>query len=419
MVHSDTDPMPGRMPGQDAPPPAPPARQGRFTLSPLNQRRWRNFRRNRRAFWSLIIFAVLFGMSLFAEFIANDKPMLVKYRDGYYFPVFNFYPETTFGGDFQTEAIYRDPEVKCLIETGGMEACFDEPETLFEDAQDGVIDGEAIAKGWALWPIIPYRFDTPVERSGAAPLPPNVFGRYIGDDGFPHFGVFPEDQRGANLLGTDDTKRDVLARAIYGFRLSIIFTIIVTTCASLIGIFAGALQGFFGGRLDLVFQRIIEIWQGVPQLYVIIILFAILGRGFWLLVFLMIAFGWTALVGVVRAEFLRARNLEYVRAARALGVSNMTIMFRHMLPNAMVATLTMLPFIVTGTIGSLASLDFLGYGLPSSAPSLGEMTLQAKQNLQAPWLGFTAFFVFAIMLSLLVFIFEGVRDAFDPRKTFQ
>jgi len=224
---------------------------------------------------------------------------------------------------------------------------------------------------------------------------------------------------GQNLLGTDDTKRDVLARVIYGFRLSILFTLIVTVCASAVGIVAGALQGFFGGWLDLIFQRIIEIWSSTPQLYVIIILFAILGRGFWLLVFVTVLFGWTALVGVVRAEFLRARNLEYVRAARALGVSNRVIMFRHMLPNAMVATLTMLPFIVTGTIGLLASLDFLGFGLPSSSPSLGELTLQAKQNLQAPWLAFTAFGVFAVMLSLLVFIFEGVRDAFDPRKTFQ
>jgi microcin C transport system permease protein len=419
MAQSQSDPLPGREPGQTAPAPVPVGKQGRFALSPLNQRRWRNFRRNGRAFWSLIIFAILFGLSLFAEFIANDKPMLVKYRGEFYFPVFNFYPETTFGGDFRTEAIYRDPEVRCLIETGGLDICFDDPEAVFEDAQDGIVDGEEIEKGWSLWPIIPYSYDTPVELPGAAPLAPNVIGSYVGDDGERHWGLLPPDQRGYNLLGTDDTKRDVLARAIYGFRLSILFTIIVTTCASLIGIFAGAIQGFFGGRLDLIFQRVIEIWQGVPQLYVIIILFAILGRGFWLLVFLMVAFGWTALVGVVRAEFLRARNLEYVRAARALGVSNMTIMFRHMLPNAMVATLTMLPFIVTGTIGSLASLDFLGYGLPSTAPSLGEMTLQAKQNLQAPWLGFTAFFVFALMLSLLVFIFEGVRDAFDPRKTFQ
>ncbi|MGR3321587.1 MAG: ABC transporter permease [Pseudooceanicola sp.] len=382
--------------GYEAPPPEPP-RAKRQWLSPLNQRRWRNFRKNGRAFWSLIIFTILFGLSLFAEFIANDKPILVNYRGDFYMPIFKFYPETAFGGDFQTEAIYRDPEVQCLIASGGLDICFDDPEAVTIDAADGVVDGEEIETGWAIWPLIPYSYDSPVDRPGAAPLPPN----------------------GQNWLGTDDTKRDVLARVIYGFRLSILFTLLVTSAAALIGIFAGAVQGYFGGWLDLVFQRIIEIWQGVPQLYVIIILFAILGRGFWLLVALMILFGWPALVGVVRAEFLRARNLEYVRAAKALGVSNMTIMFRHMLPNAMVATLTMLPFLVTGTIGSLATLDFLGYGLPSSAPSLGEMTLQAKQNLQAPWLAFTAFFTFAIMLSLLVFIFEGVRDAFDPRKTFQ
>lgn len=368
-----------------------------LTLSPLNQRRWRNFRRNRRAYWSLIIFAVLFGLSLMAEFIANEKPILVQYRGEYYTPIFSFYPETAFGGDFQTEAGYRDPEVKCLIVTGGLELCFDDPDAYIEDAQDGVIAGEAIEKGWMLWPLIPYSYTTSVERPGAAPLPPN----------------------GQNWLGTDDTKRDVMARVIYGFRLSILFTLIVTTCASIIGIIAGAIQGYFGGWVDLIFQRVIEIWGSTPSLYIIIILFAILGRSFWLLVFLTILFGWTALVGVVRAEFLRARNLEYVRAAKALGVSNWTIMFRHMLPNAMVATLTMLPFIVTGTISTLAGLDFLGFGLPSSAPSLGELTLQAKQNLQAPWLGFTAFFTFAIMLSLLIFIFEGVRDAFDPRKTFQ
>ncbi|MEO0747531.1 MAG: ABC transporter permease subunit, partial [Pseudomonadota bacterium] len=221
-----------------------------------------------------------------------------------------------------------------------------------------------------------------------------------------------------DLLGTEGAKRDVLARVIYGFRLSVLFTLIVTFFCSVIGIFAGAIQGYFGGLTDLILQRIIEIWAATPSLYVIIILFAILPRSFWLLVGILVFFGWMALVGVVRAEFLRARNLEYVRAAKALGVSNLTIMFRHMLPNAMVATVTFLPFIITGTIGTLAGLDFLGFGLPSSAPSLGEMTLQAKQNLQAPWLAFTAFFAFAIMLSLLVFIFEGVRDAFDPRKTF-
>jgi microcin C transport system permease protein len=368
-----------------------------MALSPLNQRRWRNFRRNRRAFWSLILFAIVFGLSLFAEFLANDKPILVQYRGEFYAPIFKFYPETEFGGDFRTEAVYRDPEVRCLIASGGLDICFDDPEGVIADAEDGVVEGEQIVQGWAIWPPIPYSYDTPVDRPGAAPLPPNA----------------------QNLLGTDNTKRDVLARVIYGFRLSVMFTLIVTTLASIIGVTAGAVQGYFGGWLDLSFQRFIEIWAATPQLYVIIILFAILPRGFWLLVGITVLFGWMALVGVVRAEFLRARNLEYVRAAKALGVSNGRIMFRHMLPNAMVATLTMLPFVITGTISLLAGLDFLGFGLPSSSPSLGELTLQAKQNLQAPWLAFTAFFAFAIMLSLLVFIFEGVRDAFDPRKTFR
>lgn len=377
--------------------PAPVVKPPRTRLSPLNQRRWRNFKRNRRAYWSLWIFAVLFGLSLFAEFLANDKPILVNYRGDFYMPIFKFYPETQFGGDFQTEAIYRDPEVKCLIRSGGLEDCFDDPEGIIEQISAGTFQADGFDKGWSIWPLIPYSFNTAVDRPGAAPLPPNS----------------------QNWLGTDGTKRDVLARVIHGFRLSILFTLIVTGASTIIGVVAGAVQGFFGGWVDLVFQRIIEIWTSTPSLYVIIIMFAILGRSFWLLVGLLVLFSWTALVGVVRAEFLRARNLEYVRAARALGVGNVTIMFRHMLPNAMVATLTMLPFIVTGTISSLAVLDFLGFGLPSSAPSLGELTLQAKQNLQAPWLAFTAFFTFAIMLSLLVFIFEGVRDAFDPRKTFQ
>jgi len=367
-----------------------------MAMSPLNQRRWRNFRRNTRAFWSLIIFSALFGLTLFAEFIANEKPILVSYRGEIFAPVFKFYPETAFGGDFQTEAIYRDPEVECLIVSGGIEDCFDDPEGIIEEISAGSYQADGFDKGWTLWPLIPYSYNTTVDRPGAAPLPPNA----------------------QNWLGTDDTKRDVLARVIHGFRLSIVFTLIVTGISSVIGIIAGAIQGYFGGWTDLVFQRIIEIWSGTPQLYVIIILFAILGRSFWLLVGLMILFGWMGLVGVVRAEFLRARNLEYVRAAKALGVGNLTIMFRHMLPNAMVATLTFMPFIITGTIGSLAGLDFLGFGLPASAPSLGELTLQAKQNLEAPWLAFTAFTTFAIMLSLLVFIFEGVRDAFDPRKTF-
>ncbi len=369
----------------------------RAWLSPLNQRRWSNFKRNRRALWSLWIFGILFGLSLFAELIANDKPIIVSYQGELHFPVVQFYPETKFGGDFRTEAVYGDIEVQCLIVSGGLESCFDDPEGVIEQAETGIVDGAEIDAGWMLWPPIPYSYNTINDIGRAAPSPP--------DDN--------------HVLGTDDTGRDVLARVIYGFRLSILFTIIVTVIASTVGIIAGAIQGYFGGWTDLIFQRIIEIWVSTPSLYIIIILFAILGRSFWLLVFLTALFGWPALVGVVRAEFLRARNFEYVRAAKALGVRNWTIMFRHMLPNAMVATLTMLPFIITGTIATLASLDFLGFGLPSSSPSLGELTLQAKQNLQAPWLGFTAFITFAVMLSLLVFIFEGVRDAFDPRKTFQ
>ena len=369
-----------------------------ITLSPLNQRRWRNFKANRRALWSLMIFLVLYGISLFAEIISNDKPILVQYQGGYYTPIFNFYPETEFGGDFRTEAVYRDIEVQCLIISGGLDACWDNPEGVIETVQTtGRVDGVEVAKGWLLWPPIPYSYNTVNDIGRAAPSPPD----------------------GDHWLGTDDTARDVLARVIYGFRLSVTFALIVTALASVIGIAAGAVQGYFGGVIDLVFQRVIEIWGATPSLYIIIIVAAIFTMDFWLLVFLMVLFGWTSLVGVVRAEFLRARNFEYVRAARALGVSDRVIMFRHVLPNAMVATLTMLPFIVTGTIGSLAALDFLGFGLPSSASSLGEMTLQAKNNLQAPWLAFTAFFAFAIMLSLLVFIFEGVRDAFDPRKTFQ
>lgn len=368
-----------------------------MALSPLNQRRWRNFKNNRRAFWSLIIFTVLFGLSLFAELIANDKPILVSYRGELHTPFLKFYPETAFGGDFRTEADYGDPAVQCLIETGGLEACFDTPQDTMAQAKSGQIQGADFKRGWMIWPLIPYSYDTINDIGGAAPSPPDS----------------------DHWLGTDNTARDVVARVIYGFRLSVFFGLIVTLANTVMGIAAGAVQGYFGGRVDLVFQRIIEIWTSTPSLYVIIILFAILGRSFWLLVFVTVLFGWTALVGVVRAEFLRARNFEYVRAARALGVSDRVIMFRHILPNAMVATLTLLPFVISGAIGTLATLDYLGFGLPSSAPSLGELTLQAKQNLQAPWLAFTAFVTFSLMLSLLVFIFEGVRDAFDPRKIFQ
>ena len=370
-----------------------------MALSPLNQRRWRNFKANRRALWSLWLIAILYGISLCAELVANDKPLLVSYRGELHMPFLQFYPETAFGGDFRTEAKYTDKEVQCLIIAGGVEDCFDDPDTVIAAAQSGALaeSVEDFQKGWIVWAPIPYSFNTINDIGTAAPSPPD----------------------GTHLLGTDDTARDVLARVIYGFRLSVSFALIVTAITSVIGIAAGAVQGYFGGLTDLIFQRIIEIWGATPQLYVIIIVAAVFTMNFWLLVFLMVLFGWTSLIGVVRAEFLRARNFEYVRAARALGVPDRVIMFRHVLPNAMVATLTMLPFIVTGTIGTLTSLDFLGFGLPASAPSLGELTQQAKQNLQAPWLGFTAFFTFAIMLSLLVFVFEGVRDAFDPRKTFR
>lgn len=367
-------------------------------LSPLNQRRLRNFRANRRATWSLMIFGVLFVITLFAEVVANDRPLLVSYRGVIYAPILRFYPETAFGGDFNTEAVYRDAEVQCLIASGGSQSCWDDPDAVLTEARDkGTVNGEPIERGWMIWPPIPYRYDTINNLSTAAPSAPDR----------------------DHWLGTDDTARDVLARVIYGFRLSVGFALIVTLATSVIGIAAGAVQGYFGGITDLVFQRLIEIWGSTPSLYVIIIVAAIWQMDFWLLVALTTLFGWTALVGVVRAEFLRARNFEYVRAARALGVRDRVIMFRHVLPNAMVATVTMLPFIVTGAVGTLATLDFLGFGLPASAPSLGELSLQAKQNLQAPWLAFAAFTTYAVMLSLMVFIFEGVRDAFDPRKTFQ
>ncbi len=369
-----------------------------MAMSPLNQRRWRNFTTNRRAYWSLWLFIVLYGLSLCAELIANDKPMLVQHNGGYYMPAFRFYPEVAFGGDLRTEAKYSTVEVQCLIVAAGSLECWDDPEGILAEASDmGTVLGQPVNAGWMLWPPVRYSYNSIVDTGGVAPGPPSKM----------------------NLLGTDDTSRDVLARVIYGFRLSVTFALIVTVLTSVIGIAAGAVQGYFGGLTDLIFQRVIELWSSVPTLYVIIIVTAVWSKSFWLMVGLMVVFGWTGLVGVVRAEFLRARNFEYVRAARALGVTDGQIMFRHVLPNAMVATLTFMPFIITGAIGTLATLDYLGFGLPSSSPSLGQLSRQAQQNLQAPWLGFTAFFTFAIMLSLLVFIFEGVRDAFDPRKTFR
>jgi len=327
-----------------------------------------NFRSNRRGFWSLWIFLGLFTITLFAEFVANDKPLLVRYDSTFYFPIFYEYPETVFGGFLPTEADYRDPEVAELIRE----------------------------KGWMVFPIVPYSYDTinynlPVP----APAPPSR----------------------DNWLGTDDQGRDVVARLMYGFRISILFGLILTLLSSIVGIMAGAVQGYFGGWVDLLFQRFIEVWQGLPILYLLIILASVVEPNFWWLLGLMLLFSWMALVGVVRAEFLRVRNFDYVRAAKALGVSDTMIMFRHILPNAMVAALTFLPFILNGSITTLTALDFLGFGLPPGSPSLGELLNQGKANLQAPWLGITTFTVLAVMLSLLIFIGEAVRDAFDPRKT--
>jgi microcin C transport system permease protein len=367
-------------------------------LTPLQRRRLANFKANRRAFWSLWIFLVIFTVTLFAEFVANDRPLVVRFEGEWRFPIFQFYSEADFGGEFQTEAEYASPEVRCLIASGGLEACLDDPEGTLAQIPTGAVDGAPIADpGWALWPPIPYAYDTVNYGVTTAPSAPDR----------------------AHWLGTDDQTRDVVARVIYGFRISVLFALMVAAISSFIGVTAGAVQGYFGGWIDLFLQRVVEVWLNMPTLYIIIILSAIFAMNFWLLTLLIAFFSWTSLVGVVRAEFLRARNFEYVRAAKALGVSDAVIMWRHVLPNAMVATLTLMPFLITGAIGGLAALDFLGLGLPPSYPSLGELALQGKNRLNAPWLGFTAFFTFAIMLSLLVFIFEGVRDAFDPRKTFR
>ena len=339
-------------------------------MTPLTRRRLDNFRANRRGFWSLWLFLALFTASLFAELIANDRPLLVEFDGTFYYPVFVDYPETVFGGFLETTTEYADPEVREMIEE----------------------------KGWIVWPLIHFSYDTVnYELAVPAPAPPSDL----------------------NWLGTDDQGRDVAARLIYGFRISVLFGLTLTLFSSIIGIAAGAVQGYFGGLTDLLAQRFIEVWAGLPTLYLLIILASVVEPNFWWLLGLMLMFSWMALVGVVRAEFLRARNFDYVRAARALGVSNATIMYKHILPNAMVATVTFLPFILNGSITTLTALDFLGFGLPPGSPSLGELLNQGKANLQAPWLGLTAFFVLAVMLSLLIFVGEAVRDAFDPRKTFK
>ncbi len=355
---------PARIPGQVSPA-AGDVFLGRH-ITPLTRRRLDNFLANRRGFWSLWIFLVLFGTSLFAEFLANDRPLVVDYAGSLYFPVFRDYAETTFGGDFPTETDYRDPVVIKLIDR----------------------------KGWLVWPLIPFSYSTITNAPGPFPSPPSRI----------------------DWLGTDDQGRDVLARLIYGFRISVLFGLALTLLSSAIGVAAGAVQGYFGGLVDLGMQRFIEIWSGLPVLYLLIILATLVEPNFWWLLGLMLLFSWTSLVDVVRAEFLRARNFDYIRAARALGVSDPVIIFRHVLPNATVATITFMPFILNGSITTLTSLDFLGFGLPPGSASLGELLAQGKANLQAPWLGITAFVTLALMLSLLIFIGEAVRDAFDPRK---
>ncbi|MBT3706267.1 MAG: ABC transporter permease [Proteobacteria bacterium] len=340
----------------------------RSRLNPLTLRRLQNFRSNRRGWWSLWIFLVLFFISLFAEFVANDKPLVVAYRGEIYMPIFKAYPETVFGGEFLTEADYRSPYVAELINR----------------------------EGWMIWPLIRYHHQTVAwDLPTPAPSAPDL----------------------EHWLGTDDQARDVLARAIYGFRISVLFGFALTFVSAVIGVSAGAAQGYFGGWTDLLAQRFIEVWSGLPTLYLLIILASIVEPNFWWLLGLLLLFSWMSFVGVVRAEFLRGRNFEYVRAAQALGVSNKNIIFRHLLPNAMVATITFIPFTLAGSVTVLTSLDFLGIGLPPGSASLGELLAQGKSNLQAPWLGLTGFLVIGFMLSLLIFIGEAVRDAFDPRKT--
>lgn len=339
-----------------------------MNLSPLTRRRLESFRANRRGWWSLWIFLAVFLVTLFAEFIANDRPLLVRYDGEFRSPVLADYPETTFGGEFDTPADYRDPYLRDKISE----------------------------HGWAIWPLVPFSHDTiNYDLPVPAPAPPSL----------------------VNPLGTDDQGRDVSARLIYGFRISVLFGLALTIVSSLVGVAAGAAQGYFGGWLDLTFQRFIEIWSGMPSLFLLIILSGVVTPGFWWLLGMLLLFSWMALVGVVRAEFLRARDFDYVRAAKALGAGDVRVMIRHVLPNAMTATLTYLPFILNGAITTLTALDFLGFGLPPGSASLGELLAQGKANLQAPWLGVTAFLVLAIMLSLLIFIGEAARDAFDPRKT--
>jgi microcin C transport system permease protein len=380
--------------GVGAPPHGVAATPKRRWLSPINQRRWQNFKANRRGFISLWVFLFLFVMSLGAEFIANDKPFMIRLEGKTFFPVFVTYPETAFGGEFETAADYRDPYLRNLIAERG---------------------------GTVIWPLIRYSYNTHnLDLPTPAPSPPTwMLTEEQCKPIVQKKGLSGCRDLEYNWLGTDDQGFDVVARLIYGFRVSVLFGLILSLISSVIGVAAGAVQGYFGGWTDLLFQRFIEIWTSVPSLYLLLIVSSVLVPGFFVLIGVLLLFSWVALVGLVRAEFLRARNFEYIQAARALGVSNARIMVRHMLPNAMVATLTFLPFILSSSVMTLTALDFLSLGLPPGSASLGEMLKQGKANIQAPWLGITAFMTVAVMLSLLIFIGEAVRDAFDPRKTFR
>lgn len=332
----------------------------------IREKRISVFKDNKRGYYSLIIFLTLFFIALFSEFIANDKPLLIKYNNQFYAPIFTTYSEKDFGGDFESEADYKDPYVKELIQKDG----------------------------FMIWPIIPYSYNTIKTSSDEA---------------------YPSKPSMDNFLGTDDQGRDVMARILYGFRISVLFGLVLTIISSIIGVFVGAIQGYYGGKIDILGQRFIEIWGGLPTLYLLIILSNYIQPTFWWLLGLLLLFSWTSLVGVVRAEFLRARNFEYVKAAKVLGQSDFKIITKHILPNALVATITFMPFILSGSITTLTSLDFLGFGLPAGSPSLGELLAQGKANIQAPWLGITAFLVLSVLLTLLVFIGEAFRDALDPK----
>lgn len=363
-----------------------------MALSAISQRRLANFRRNRRGYWSFWIFLALMVVSLFAELIANDRPIIAYYKGELLVPAVIDYPESKFGG-FLAVTQFRSRAIQAEIE----------------------------ANGWMVWPLIRFSHRTvdnvlPVP----APAPPTwMMSREEACVRYREGAADPGCLFGnSHILGTDDQGRDVFARLVHGFRLSVLFGVTLTVLSSVVGVTAGAVQGYFGGWTDLLFQRFIEIWTSIPSLYLLLIISSVIAPTFWVLLGILLLFSWVSLVGVVRAEFLRGRNFEYVNAARALGVGNWTIMFRHLLPNAMVATITFMPFILAGSIGTLAALDLLGFGLPVGSASLGELLAQGKNNLQAPWLGLTGFISISLMLTLLVFAGEAVRDAFDPRKTF-